>query len=238
MQKHEICRDCGCLLKRAHPQLTTEGAIRDAVGRAVSSEGLITAAAFAIVFGIAVWFEYIALIYVAALVSYYYVIVHHVGDSREGLPAPADVVEDKVGTVELAVRGLLCFAIGFAPLIVWMIAGRPLDDLTRLGLVAVGQLYMPAVVLAVAISNSALDALWPVGWIQIVARAPLAYLRFAVVWLGSIVVGYGLFTVATPLIDDPITGALVAFVWNLFLFAQASLVGDYLRSNAERFGLD
>jgi hypothetical protein len=106
-------------------------------------------------------------------------------------------------------------------------------------LVLAGQLYMPAAVLAVTLTSSTLGALWPVAWIKIIARAPAAYAYFALVWIGSLMLGIVLvIALALQLPRTAIGYFSEGLVWCMFWFAQAVLVGNFIRENAQAFGWD
>ena len=200
-----------------------------------------TAAGFAVAFALSDWLGFFVIIYLAALVAYYFTIIHHVGDGQPGLPGPSDAADDWFATAGYATRGILCVAFGLAPLFVWVIAKHsvPSPQMILL-LLAAGQVLMPAVLLAVAFSNTSLAVIYPVAWIQIIARAPLAYLRFAAIWMASI--GFGLAIYVGTVAAFGRLGIIgmfgSAFVWSLFWFAQASLVGNFLRANAPAYGWD
>lgn len=234
------CPTCGYEATTAVPE-RAGGEIADITRRVVSLEGLTTAAAFAVPFALSNWFQVLAGFYLSALVGYYFTIIHHVGASREGLPGPSDATEDWVEICGFALRGIACVAVGFAPLIAWFAVTRdaPTSELT-LGLVFAGQIYMPAVVLAVALTNTAVAVIWPVAWVRVIARAPAKYARFVGIWIVSIAVGFAIY-MTTALAFAPY-GALglfgAAIAWNVFWFAQAALVGHFLRANAAAFGWD
>lgn len=248
------CPACGHLVVKASPVLTGPQQLRDAARRVASTEGITTATAFAIAFMVSRWLPIFAVFYAAAVVGYYFFIIHHVGDGGDGLPGPSDAVDSWTENVGLALRGIAVVAIGGLPLYLWFVATHDLPRFSvAIALVALGQLYVPAAILAIAITNQALAAVWPPTWFAVIRRAPRAYGRFALRWLATVAVGLAIGAVTSPLVDgsfglhrttsEPLAtyglGALAAsFVWNLYAFAQAALVGLFLRENREAFGMD
>jgi hypothetical protein len=234
----KACPDCGHVLERCDAgEMSIDRALGDAARRLFTMEGLTTSAAIAVVYALAAYSWPLLLIYFSALASYYFVIVRHVGDGKDGMPGPTDTVDDWTETVSFAIRGVLCALVGFAPVILYLVYGSSVDHITVLGLLAIGQLYMPAAILAVAVSNSTFGAIWPVAWVQIISRAPDRYARFAFVWLGSVIAGFGLSLATAILLPPNIIGAYGAgLVWCLYWFGQAVLVGHFLQQNRSRFG--
>ncbi len=239
VQQHAICPTCGHLVKAAWPVTSGTQSLGGAISRAITTEGLITAFAFAVFHLIAQLFKIFDLIYLSTLVGYYFTIVHHVGDGRVGLPGPSDATDDWVEIVGLALRGMACFALGFVPIIVVLALGHDPSPAAFIGWLAVGQLYLPAAILAVTLTNSGLSMVWPVTWVQVIARAPLPYVRFLVLWLGTVAIGCAIGALTSGLafaLDNIFVDFAVAVIWNLFWFAQASLVGTFIRENATAFG--
>lgn len=238
VQQREICPSCGHLVEKAAPEQTGDQAFVDAARRAISVEGLTTAAGFAVFYLLSHFLGILVIFYLSALVGYYFTIIHFVGDGGEGLPGPSDAVDDWLSTILLAFRGILCVLIGAAPLIIWVaVLGRmPPIGLAVLLLVA-GQLYMPAVLLSVVFSNSTLAVAWPFAWAKVIAAAPKQYMLFALMWIASVIAGLMLFSLAGAIFQDWVPGRfIVSMIWNLFWFAQAGFVGLYLRNNAKAYG--
>ncbi len=248
------CPTCGHLVVNAAPVLSWTAQIVDAVRRVRSVEGISTALAFAACFMLSRWMPVFVALYVAALVGYYFTIVEHVGGCETGLPGPSDAVDDLGQILEQIVRGFVCLLAGALPLLGYFIATHDLPS-PALGVVlaALGQLYMPAALLSITLTNRALAGLWPVAWVAVIRRAPAHYARFAMLWLGSVTVGIGIALSTRWLVDGSLdlrettttplaslgVGALVASViWNLFWFAQAVLVGLFLRQHRDAFGWD
>jgi hypothetical protein len=233
------CAACGHAVERTAPTLRAADSVLDAIQRVVSVEAATTAAAFAVFYMLARWVVALGIFYASALVSYYFAIIHHVGDDKDGLPGQSDVTEDWVENLGFAARGVLCAGLGALPLLGWLLVTHDLPHGAGLiALVALGQLYMPAALLAVVFSGAGLAAAWPPAWVRVIARAPAAYVQFVGLWLGSVAVGAALCAVTLALFGDAmLIGAwLAATLWSLYWFAQACLVGNFLRGNAARFG--
>jgi hypothetical protein len=197
-----------------------------------------TAAGFAFAYMLARWVSVFAIFYLSALVGYYFTIIHHVGDGRDGLPGPSDATEDFFDIAGFAARGILCAGLGLLPWLGWvLVAHDPPRGALTIALLVAGQTYMPAALLAVVFSSNGLAAAWPPAWIAVISRAPHAYLRFVGLWLGSVMVGAALCVATLGVLGDAMLGGawLAATVWGLYWFAQAGLVGNFIRSNAGRF---
>lgn len=234
-----VCPACGHAVARAAPMLTAEHSVRDAVRRVASVEGITTAGGFAVAYMLARWVPVFAIFYLSALVAYYFTIIHHVGDGHGGLPGPSDAAEDWLEVGGFALRGVLCVLLGVLPVAGWWLATRELPSAaTTAALAVAAQLYMPAAVLAVTLSGNGLAVAWPPAWIAIIARAPRAYARFVGLWIGSLAVGALVCIATLELLGDAMfLGAwLAATVWALYWFAQAGLVGNFMRANAQAFG--
>lgn len=237
---HVVCATCGHALAKYLATRGGEDVLKRSVRRAISPEGLITATTLAVFYGVLGSLAVVPLIYLATLVSYYFVTVHHVGDGKPGLPGPADTVDNWTELRTTALGGILTAGLGFLPLIIALVkAPAALEPRLVFALVAVGQLYMPAIILSVAVTNSPWSAIWPLAWIRVVARAPGPYVRFVGLWMLSVAVGLVVLWGTVNALTGSVPGdAASAFIWNLFWFFQASLVGEYVRSNAAAFGWD
>ena len=214
----------------------------DAARRVASIEGLTTAAGFAIPAALAALVPVLFVVWIAAVVGYYFAIIHHVGAGHTGLPGPSDARDDLIDTVGLAVRGVLCAVLGTVPLLVWVrVTHRFPSGEVLLVLLLAGQTYMPAALLAVAFSNRGLAAVWPVAWVRIVTRAPLAYVRFVATWVASVALG-GLLVVTTRDLLAGVNALLgnyvAAFIWTLYSFVQAAMIGNHVRHEAAAYGWD
>ncbi|MGE0400350.1 MAG: hypothetical protein AB7T06_26785 [Kofleriaceae bacterium] len=237
---HRVCPTCGSAIAAYAPLRSVDQMLARSARRVFSTEGLLTAAGLGLFYGTLSWLWAIPIIYLGTLVSYYFVTVHHVGANGEGLPSSGESIQRWSELVSLALGGILCASLGLAPLVAFAYhAPVALDARTILALLLVGQLYMPAIVLAIAVTNSAWSAIWPLAWIRVVARAPGPYVRFVGMWVVSVAIALGIALMTAELGDRSwITDSIVASVWTLFWIFQASLVGEYIRSNAEAFGWD
>lgn len=236
---HVICPECGHALHGYAPQVPAGDALMGAVRRAISTEGIATAGAMAVLYALGSSLYAIVLIYLATLVSYYFMITHHVGAGLPGLPGPSDTVDHWGDIVPRAIGGVLTAALGLLPIILWsVLVVEPTDPRISIGLLLVGQIYMPAVILAIAVTNSPWAALSPIAWVRVIARAPGPYVRFVGLWVFSVGIGLAWLRIVVELGDSIPALFVAAFVWNLFWFAQAALVGTYIRQNAEAFGWD
>src|SRR5262249_2342752 len=155
------CPACGHEVVKASPVLAGGHQLRDAVRRVVSVEGLTTGAAFAIAFAASRWLPIFAVFYVAALVGYYFFIIHHVRDGGEGLPGPSDAVDSWTEHLALVLRGFAVVAIGGLPVYLWFVVNHDFPSArVAVALAAIGQLYVPAAILAIVITNQTFAAVW------------------------------------------------------------------------------
>lgn len=245
----EICPDCGGVLRVAAATVLTGNAdLRDLLRRPFSQAGLTTALALAIpallrdVVPVVGWI--FAPVYLAGLASYYFLTIDHIGQGRKGLPTPSDRDFDWWETAMMAIRGLACILVGAAPFLIYasrcLAAGQPPSPPVIRGLIALGLCYAPAAITAVVVSNTTRAAFWPPAWLKVMGAAPALYARLvglffvaALAWVAGAWVAERLFGWL------PIVGSLlVPAVSALLLIAQASLVGGFLRRNAEQFGYD
>ena len=191
----QICPVCGHLVQPIDAEpIGIFAVVRDAATRVFSMEGLTTSIAFAAFYAIGRLSPAFSVLSLSALVGYYFLIVRHVGNDGAGLPGASDSVDDWTSTLGSALRGLLCAGIGFVPLAFYVLYGPVvLDHLVMVVLVVVGQLYVPAALLAVVISDNALAAAYPVAWVRLISRSPGRYLGFTAAWIASVVGAFGLF---------------------------------------------
>lgn len=245
-----VCRRCGVKLGPL-PRTGNGADASDLAGRLFSRESVLTAAILGVLGlvagfmsggfgpgGILVWAVYLGIV-----VAYYFSVIEHVGGGRPGMPGPADDAFDFLSLFSHALRGAACFGVGFAPLLVWLFGFHHWRTLeTERGtawlLVMIGQLYTPAVLLAVTFGKHTANAFWPPAWIQIIARAPGSYFWFSLLWLVTIFVVGALVGAGQEVASSiPLAGtAIAATLGSLFWFAQAILVGLFIRRNADAFG--
>lgn len=212
------------------------------VRRPFSVDGLITAAAIALpmALGFVPGFgDLLKLAGYAALVAYYFQTIAFVGEGGDGLPGPSDVGDTAVQMLRTVLKGWLCIIVGTAPYLLWHFLGHDAGGApVALALLVAGMTYLPAVLIAVVLTGSTLGALYPIAWVQIIARAPSSYARLVGIFALSIVAFAGATLVVTlaagfiPLVGSWIVGTIE----NLLLFAQAALVGGFLRRHAHDFG--
>jgi hypothetical protein len=210
----------------------------DLLARPLRLEPLLTT--FAIAVPVALSFlpgvgDYLAILGFAAAVAYYFQIIDHIGRGEPGMPEPMHVIEDPRDIFWLSLRGILCIAVGAAPFLVVYFRAHEISLLW----LAVGQLYMPAVLLAIVITGSTAAALWPIAWIQIASRAPLEYFFLVVLYLASIVGAFFAHGMVEVFARIPFAGTLLGLLLERLLwFTQAALVGGFLARNAEKLGWD
>ncbi len=236
-----VCPSCGHLVEATAAPKTLAALARDLGTRVISREGFATSLAFAIIWSLSRMFAFLFPLYLAALVGYYFTIIPHVGDGKPGLPTPAESVDDLGATVTHILRGILCVIIGGLPVFVWILRSHrselsPGDGTRILELIALGQLYFPAALLSVSFTNQTLALCYPVTWIKVISRAPGGYVRFLGLWFVTFTIGGLLLMIGAGLDNDSMGFALAfGFVWNLYGFAQAVLIGDFVRLNADAF---
>ena len=255
----KACSHCDGVLREAARQLPSQREdLAQLLGRLGTGEAVVTAVALALPAWLAQAVSVVSLpfagailqaVYFAGIASYTFLVVDHVGRGRPGLPSPSDV-DDFWEMLVLMVRGLVCVLVGFAPLLVYVVAtvyrglGSEMPALTSrpllvLGLLALGYLYVPALVLAVAITDRTLAAFWPPAWIRIIGRAPAAYGRLLGLVFASLLAWWiGNLAAATLFGRVPIFGGLlITTVSNLLWFAQGLLLGGHLARHADELGV-
>jgi hypothetical protein len=248
----EVCAKCNGPLKE--PVISTarpDFALGDLLARPFSVEGLITAAALASPIFVASIFRalpglgsfaaLLSLIYYGTLVGYYFQIIAHIGDDGAGLPGPSDLVDDAPSLFMMSLRGWICVLVGSAPYLIWMFWLRdqnvPPDPRVMVLTLLVGLTYVPAVLVTVVLTNSTLGALYPVAWVQVIARAPRSYAQLVGLFLLALVAFAVANLLSVALAVVPIVGGyLAATLSTLLWMAQAALVGGFLRRHAQDFG--
>jgi hypothetical protein len=249
MSKRATCPTCGHLVVSAAPVLTAREQLADAVRRVRSRDGILTSLGLAACFAASRWIPVLLLVYVATLVSYYFAIIHHVGEGDTGMPGPEDATADWSETLAQVMRGVMCLIAASLPLLAYFIAEHDFPSTAgTLALLFAGQVYLPAAILAGTLTNTALAIMWPPTWIAIIRRAPAHYARFMMLWFGSVAVILCAVLATAPFVDGalilretteaPLTtygvGAFVASaIWNLLGFAQAVVVGLFLRTHRD-----
>jgi hypothetical protein len=217
--------------------------------RPFSVEALLTALAIAVPSWIASFLSGLgallfSLVAFACVTAYYFQTIDHIGRGRPGMPEPTGGVDSWGDVISLTWRGCLCIVIGFAPFLYWFFlvarGQAEANPFVGLGMLLVGQAYMPAAILCVVITDSNVGAIWPPAWIQIMARAPASYLALVGLYIASLAAGWFLRGVlGQAALHVPFVGTLLAVaIGNALTFVQAAVVGGFLRRNAEHFGYD
>jgi hypothetical protein len=211
--------------------------------RVVTLECLLTAVAIALPGAVRGWFGFglgrlLIVAFLGSLVGYYFQIIAHIGDDQEGLPGLADTVSDLSSLRRMMTRGILCLAVAAAPFLVFRAQGGDVESPAAIATVLAGLLYLPAIVVAVALTQSTAAALWPVAWVRVVARAPLSYATLVLLFGASSGVGVLVYVALHKMLGGvPFVGAWVALsAVTMIAFAQAVLVGAFLHRHAEDFG--
>lgn len=240
----ELCTRCNAPLgepsAEAGPPAPPDYA--ELVRRPFTTDGIITATAIALFLALG-WVpgfgDLLKLAGYAALVAYYFQIIGFVGDGHDGLPGPSDAGDTPVAMLRTVLRGWLCIIVGTLPYLLWHLVGHDAGGApVALVVLVAGMTYLPAVIIAVVLTGSTLGAVYPVAWAQIIARAPSSYARLVGIFALSILALAGATLVASLAAGFiPLVGAwIVGTMEILLLFAQAALVGGFLRRHAHDFG--
>lgn len=184
------------------------------------------------------------IIFLAALGGYYFLLVDHLGRGREGLPGPSDTMGEFGSMMRMLLRGVGCLFLGGLPLVAWRVhvgfhesPTLETHPFTILGLEALGHTYVPAIILAIVITEQESALFWPPLWFQIAARAPREYLQL-VGWFLLSLLAWWLASMAGrfALGGIPLLGPWLAeSVSTLFLLLQATLVGAFLHRHRSEF---
>jgi hypothetical protein len=246
----EVCVKCNAPLvaPSAIVERPDHGAV-ELARRALTVEGLVTAAGLALpllLSGAVSWIPgmdwftlLMSVIYYGSLVGYYFQIIAHVGEGRSGLPGPSDLLDDLWSLATMSLRGCLCLFVAAVPYAASLaLLPSPPSLPATLLLLALGLVYLPAALVSVVLTDSTLGALYPVAWLQVISRAPASYVRLVALFWATLI-AFALFgrLVAPALQGVPLAGAFLgAWAANLLWFAQACLVGGFLRRHASDFG--
>src|SRR5439155_22577121 len=114
----EACARCNGLLRESSKTVKTGArALQDLLARPFTVDGLVTAAGLAAAAYVAHLLQYIPglsaigtlinLIYLAGLIAYYFQIIDHVGQDRDGLPGPSDGMDDIPHHIAIVPRGVV-----------------------------------------------------------------------------------------------------------------------------------
>jgi len=210
------------------------------VWRMLTFEGGVTIVALSMP-GFAMAFEglvgaYFLFIYAGILATYYFQTVEHVGRQRPGLPFSARVMTFG-GLIGILLRGFLTFGLCFGPAIV-IALGSEGEVLGPVLAFLAGALLMPAAVLAGVVTHAPLNALWPIAWAQVIARAPRSYLRL----LGWVYGSTFVWAVVTGILMwalEPVPTLryfVMPLVHTSFAIWQAMLFGRFVQEETGSFG--
>ncbi len=232
-----VCAHCDGLLA----PLAAGAPVKPLMLRAFSKDGALTALALALPAWVAIMYAPLAaLLYAAALAGYYLATIDHVARGQAGLPEPPMSALDVASMVGKALRGLLVVAVGGLPFVLWSVlggsdAGSPVGGLgPTLALHVIGFVWLPAAVLSLVLTGSALAAVSPLTWAAVIRRAPGAYGRFCGLFfistLGAVMLtaGAGFFLAPIPYLGPLLVVALA----NLLFTSQAALFGGFLTREA------
>ena len=182
-----------------------------------------------------------SLVYYGSLVGYFFQIIAYVGDGGRGLPGASDLLGDVPSLLRMSARGWVCSLVGLAPFLVWFYglrdASTPASPSIMALTLALGLAYMPAALVAVVLTSSTLGALYPVAWVQIIARAPASYAQLVGLFAlgGAVFFAARLLTLTLAFV--PILGVYAGTVLTTLLWmVQAAIVGGFLRRHAHDFG--
>lgn len=176
------------------------------------------------------------IVYLGALTSYYFQTVNHVGLGRPGLPFSA-AAEDRDSMSASLARGLVCLLVALGPVIASGFVLEP-TPLVSFAAFTFGLAVVPASILAIVITGTAVNGLWPPVIVSIIERVPLAYAKLTGLFLVSSTVWWlGDLAASATLGKVPLAGdLLVGMTNNLLVLLQAVLVGGFLRRNADDLG--
>lgn len=173
----------------------------------------------------------------------WYNVIDHVSRGKAGFPAPVEADGLAVGT--LVTRGMLCLLLVFFPFGIWLSLSRGAGSVGELAaahpaiavaLGLLGMAWLAAALLAMVVTGSSLGAYWPPVLVRTVALGPERYLRLLGLLLGSTAA-----IVLVRLVLEPVLARIPAVVsWGLVgtltalaAFAQAALIGGYIRRHRE-----
>ena len=175
------------------------------------------------------------MLYFGALSTYYFQVVDHVGRDRKGLPFSSDMTSAH-DLLRASIRGLIVCGISVGPALLMALFSDANMALALL-LLTFGMVCAPAAILAIVLTHSTWNGLWPVVWAQVIARAPRAYARLVGLYSASFLLWWIANTTAWFFLRPvPFIGVFLSGLVNTLLtIFQALLVGSFLRRNAHRF---
>lgn len=211
----------------------------DLLRRVASTDGIVTIVALALpglFMGLGGLFFLLAfVIWGGVLGGYFFRTVTHVARGDPGLPFSADVMFFGE-LLARAFHGLWIFALAVGPALV-VAAALPEEVALTLAALVVGTAIAPASLLAAAVTEQALNLVWPLSWFEMVQRAPRSYVRLvgmlyatvagwlALVWTVAWVLGGSSMFLVTP------------FIHTAFALWVATLFGRHLQIEAEAYGV-
>ena len=237
--KVRTCGFCGGVLRVGELPQEPE-TLRQLLSRPVNLEGALTVATLSLP-GLGVGFggllgAVFGFIYLGVLAGYYYQLIDHVGRQSEGLPFSSEVIGWGDMSAKL-LRGLGSLAVGCGPALLWShFIGEPW--FVELGLLIAGLMLVPASVLAGVLTRSGINVLYPLGWMEIIARAPRSYGRLLGLFWASVVIWAGALGMLAFLLEPiPYLPWIVLPLANTFLaLGQAALFGGFLQREAAALG--
>jgi hypothetical protein len=214
---------------------------RQMLGRLFSSEGLLMIAVLSLVTlpthlgGLFAPFFFV--VWIGVLGGYCLQTIDHMAAGQAGLPFTPELIE-LWEIVKKAIRGVLLFALAFGPALAAS-AMAPEDYFFQLAMLILGGALAPASLLAGVITRNGINQLWPVAWVQVIARAPKGYLALLPWVFGSLLSWAGT-TLFFSWLFDPI-----AAVWSIlspvlhttFALGLACVFGRYLQREGPSFGI-
>lgn len=239
-----VCPACDGLLveaERSVPAPKTE--LADLVRRPTSPDGLLMILALAVPCWIASapfpgLSHLAAAVFVGCLAAFYFQTVDHVGRGRPGLPFSPSVLS-RADLVNSLFRGLACAVVALGPLLLWSTFAQG-GKLGAALCFLCGLALTPAAILTIVLTGRGINALSPVAWAMVIARAPSSYAALAGVFVTSSAVwAAAVWLTARTLGRIPFVGSLfIGVAMSFFAIVQAAIIGSYLRRNAEHFGYD
>ncbi len=246
----EGCAHCdGTLQRTVRTVARPADDLADLLARPFSMDGLLAAAVLATLG----WLGFVPafgrifrIFYAAAVPAFFVAIIDHVGEGKRGLPSTTEGLDDLGSVRTHSLRGVLFMLLFLAPALVWSALSQDsLEDVLSspkrlLVLVLVPMVYLPAAILAVVLSNSTVAAVWPIAWVQIIARVPASYLRVTLLFAVAAFGGWLVHVLGDALFGwIPFVGSFVSLLSeNVLLMVPAVLLGGFLRRNATELGYD
>lgn len=179
-----------------------------------------------------------AFAFFVAASGYYFAIVRHVADGGDGLPPSEELFGEHGGVLDALARGLAALVATALPAAgLALLADVSSGAAMALALLA-GAAIAPAAILAIALGARARDGLNPFAWTAVITRAPRPYAELLLQFVVSGLAWFFATWVAGYFFGPmPVVGRWLALAaGTLVLFAQASLVGGFLRRNGKLYG--